>query len=67
MKPGWQSKPRIIDEDGNAHIPDALSSSGRLVELKPNTVSGRKQGRRQLKRYEQVTGRKGRVIYYDVN
>lgn len=63
-KPGWQSKPRIVDAEGNVHIPDALSPGGRPVELKPKTPSGIKQGRRQLKRYEQVTGKKGRVVYY---
>lgn len=66
-KPGWQSKPRIVDTDGNVHIPDALSPSGRPVELKPRTLSGIKQGNRQLQRYEQVTGKKGRVIFYDVD
>ena len=64
-KPGWQSRPRIVDADSNVHIPDALSPSGRPVELKPNTPSGRKAGQRQLRRYEEVTGKKGRVVYYD--
>ena len=66
-KPGWQSQPRLVGPDGRTHIPDALSPSGRPVELKPRTQSGERAGRRQLKRYEAVSGRKGRVVYYDVD
>ena len=63
---GWDPNPRIKDPDtGRYVIPDALSPSGRPVELKPNTPSGRRQGRRQLRKYERVTGKKGRVVYYD--
>ena len=64
-KPNWQSQPRLVGQDGKIHIPDALSPSGRPVELKPRTQSGMRAGRRQLQRYEAVTGKKGRVIYYD--
>ena len=45
--------------------PDAISPSGRPVELKPNTPSGRKQGAVQLKKYEKKLGKKGKVVYYD--
>ncbi|WP_308425015.1 RHS repeat-associated core domain-containing protein, partial [Shewanella algicola] len=62
---GWVSKPRIVDANGRVHIPDALTPSGRPIEYKPNTPSGIKAGRRQLKRYEQVTGKKGRLLTYD--
>ena len=64
---GWVSKPRIVDAEGNVHKPDALTPSGRPIEYKPNTPSGIKQGRRQLKRYERVTGKKGRLLLYDVD
>ncbi len=66
-KPGWVSQPRLTDPDGRIHIPDALSPSGRPVELKPRTESGFRRGRRQIRRYESVTGKKGRVVYYDVD
>ncbi|MCG7964041.1 MAG: hypothetical protein N0E54_15180, partial [Candidatus Thiodiazotropha taylori] len=62
---GWVSKPRIVDADGRVHIPDARTPSGRPIEYKPNTPSGIKAGKRQLKRYEQVTGKKGRLLTYD--
>ena len=62
---GWVSQPRIVDANGKTHIPDALTPSGRPIEYKPNTPSGIKAGRRQLKRYEQVTGKKGRLLTYD--
>jgi len=62
---GWKSEPRIVGPDGKVLKPDALSPSGRPVELKPNTSSGRRTGGRQLKKYEAATGQKGRVVYYD--
>jgi RHS repeat-associated protein len=63
---GWDSNPHIKDPDtGRYVIPDALTPSKRPVELKPNTPSGRRQGRKQLRKYERVTGKKGRVVYYD--
>jgi hypothetical protein len=61
-KPGWQSETRI---KGTNLRPDAIDSKGRPVELKPNTPSGRRQGRRQMKKYKEATGTNGRVIYYD--
>lgn len=63
---GWQSEPRLVDpKTGKTVIPDAVTKSGRPVELKPNTKSGRRQGRRQIKKYERATGKKGRVVYYN--
>ena len=66
-KPGWQSQPQnLIDPaTGRKVVPDAVTPSGRPVELKPNTTSGRKSGAIQLPHYERALGRKGRVIYYD--
>jgi len=64
-KPGWQSEPRLVDPaTGKTVIPDAVTPKGHPVELKPNTPSGRAQGRRQLPKYERATGKKGRVVYY---
>jgi RHS repeat-associated protein len=62
---GWKSEPRIIGPDGKVLKPDAITPSGRPVELKPNTPSGRRAGATQLKKYEDATGKKGRVVYYD--
>lgn len=65
-KPGWQSEPALKDpKTGNTVKPDAVTPSGRPVELKPNTASGRRQGQRQLPAQERATGRRGRVVYYD--
>jgi hypothetical protein len=56
----------LIDpKTGRKVVPDALTPSGRPVELKPNAPSGRRAGAQQLKKYERATGMKGRVIYYD--
>lgn len=63
---GWQVEPRLTDpKTGKTVIPDAVTPSGHPVELKPNTPSGRAQGKRQLPKYERATGENGRVIYYD--
>jgi hypothetical protein len=65
-KPRWQSEPALIDpKTGKTVIPDALSPSGRPVELKPRTPSGKRTGKTQLRKYERATGKKGRVVYYD--
>jgi hypothetical protein len=39
-KANWISNPFRRDKNGRVHIPDALSPSGRPVELKSNTPSG---------------------------
>jgi len=45
-------------------IPDAVTRRGHPLEYKPDTPSGRAQGKRQLPAQERATGKKGRVIYY---
>ena len=65
QKPGWQSEPRLLGADGKIHKPDVVTPSGRIIELKPNTPSGRAAGARQLERYEEQLGMRGKVIYYD--
>jgi hypothetical protein len=62
QKPGWHSETRI---EGTRLRPDAIDPKGRPVELKPNTPSGRAAGARQIQKYKDATGTKGRVIYYD--
>jgi hypothetical protein len=66
QKDGRKSQPRLIDPNtGKTVIPDALTPSGRPVELKPRTPSGIAAGKSQLQKYERAAGKKGRVIYYD--
>ncbi len=65
QKPGWKSEKTIIGPNGEKLRPDALTPSGRPVELKPNTMSGRKKGAKQIEKYKEATGTNGRVIYYD--
>nr|WP_027672599.1 RHS repeat-associated core domain-containing protein [Rheinheimera baltica] len=65
QKPGWKSEKSIIGPNGETLRPDALTPSGRPVELKPNTPSGWRQGAKQIKKYKQATGTNGRVIYYN--
>ena len=64
-KRGWQTGVRFKDpRTGKTVIPDAVTSRGRPIELKPNTPSGRRLGRKQLAAQERATGKKGRVLYY---
>ncbi|WP_229794358.1 RHS repeat-associated core domain-containing protein, partial [Arenicella chitinivorans] len=65
QKPGWKSEKTITGPNGEILRPDALTPSGRPVELKPNTPTGRRQGEGQIKKYKEATGKNGRVIYYD--
>jgi hypothetical protein len=63
-KPGWQSEPRLIGADGRVYNPDVVTAKGHILELKPNTASGRAEGARQIRIYEEQLGIRGRVIYY---
>jgi hypothetical protein len=63
--PGWQSEPRLIGADGKVYKPDVVTPGGRILELKPNTPSGRAAGARQIQNYKEQLKRRGRVIYYD--
>ena len=65
QKPGWQSEKTIIGPSGEKLRPDAISPSGRPVELKPKTPSGINRGKQQIEKYEEATGKNGRVIYYE--
>lgn len=47
--------------------PDAVTKSGRPVELKPDTASGRKAMENQLNRYENTMNKRGVGVYYDQN
>ena len=65
---GWQDNPKIYDKERNKYlIPDAISPSGRPVELKPRTPTGIKKAIEQIKEYEKVLNKKGKVVYYDPN
>jgi hypothetical protein len=64
-KHGWQSEPRLVGADGKVYKPDVVTPGGHILELKPNTPSGRAAGARQIKNYEEQLGMRGRVIYYE--
>ncbi|MDB5146205.1 MAG: wapA 1, partial [Mucilaginibacter sp.] len=62
---GWKTEVKMIDpKTGKTVRADAVTPSGKPVELKPNTPSGQKKGASQLPKYERATGNKGRVVYY---
>jgi hypothetical protein len=62
---GWRSEPSLKGADGKIFRPDVMTPSGRILELKPNTPSGRAAGARQINKYEEQLGMPCRVIYYD--
>ena len=62
---GWKTNVTMVDpKTGKTVRADAVTPSGKPVELKPNTPSGQKKGAGQLPKYERATGNKGRVVYY---
>ena len=65
QKPGWQSEARLEGKDGKFYKPDVVTPGGHILELKPNTPSGRAAGARQIQNYEEQLGMRGRVIYYE--
>ena len=65
QKPGWQSEPRMRGRDGKIYKPDVVTPRGYILELKPNTPSGRRSGARQIRNYQKQLGLRGRVIYYN--
>lgn len=64
-KSGWRSEPSMLGADGRTYKPDPVTAHGRILELKPNTPSGRAAGARQVTKYQQQPGMRGRVITYD--
>jgi RHS repeat-associated protein len=64
-KPGWISEPRMIGANQKIYKPDIVTPNGRIIEMKPNTPSGRIAGERQIRTYQEQLGMPGRVIYYD--
>jgi RHS repeat-associated protein len=65
QKPDWRSEPRLVGADGKIYKPDVVTPNGRILELKPNTPTGRAAGERQIRTYEEQLGMPGRVIYYE--
>jgi hypothetical protein len=68
QKEGWKYEPRYPGARPDVGAParnPAKPGERYLMELKPNTPSGQRAGAKQIKRYKEQTGNKGRVIYYD--
>jgi hypothetical protein len=65
-KRDWVMNQLRTGKSGARIKPDAVNERRRyVVELKPNTASGRAAGARQLKRYGDETGFKPRLKLYD--
>ena len=62
---GWRSEPRLRGKDGKWYKPDVVTPDGQIIELKPNTPSGRAKGESQINNYEEQLDMPGHVIYYD--
>jgi hypothetical protein len=64
QKPGWDPNPTEEGPNGEMLRPDFRTKSDRLLELKPDTPSGRRAGAAQARRYQGLTKKKTRPIYY---
>ncbi len=62
---GWHKDGYKVN--GRWYFPDATTRRGYLLELKPDTPSGRAAGAKQCAEYTRVTGKRCRVIYYQPN
>ncbi len=73
LKPGWDYEPDVrqlgetrLKPDVGAPARNPEDPDDRFqMELKPNTVSGRRAAARAVKRYKVGTGNKTRAIFYD--
>ncbi|UTP40249.1 hypothetical protein M9M90_03480 [Phenylobacterium sp. LH3H17] len=72
-KPGWDYEPTMVGKSGRTPKPDvgaparnpAFPYKRRLMELKPDTPSGRAAAIRAARKYLGETGNKTRPIYYN--
>lgn len=71
-KEGWQPEPRVSGPNGTMLKPDVGTpprtpnpAARKYIEVKPDTPSGRAAAARQVKKYEDATGRKVRALFYD--
>lgn len=62
---GWHRRGYTVN--GQRIFPDATTRRGYLLELKPDTPSGRAAGAKQCAEYTRVTNKRCRVIYYQPN
>lgn len=71
QKPGWKYEPRIENPGDPPLKPDvgapirSTVKPRKLMELKPDTPSGRAAAARAVKRYFDATGQKVRPIFYN--
>jgi hypothetical protein len=72
QKPGWKYEPKMpqsggrpLKPDVGAPVRDPKSDKRYLMELKPNTPSGRRAAARAKRKYESQTLNKTRPIYYN--
>lgn len=72
-KDEWQYEPKVprpgqrpLKPDAGTPRRDPVDPAKRYyLELKPNTPTGRAAGAKAVKRYQDATQQKARVIYYD--
>ena len=66
---GWRADPHLPGASGRMQIPDGIyttrSGARMLVDLKPNTPSGRASGKAKAAQYLRELGIRTRIIYYN--
>jgi hypothetical protein len=73
QKPGWEYEPKLPRKGQAPYRPDVGApqrnpldpSVRRLLELKPDTPTGRAAGARTIERYREITKNPIRLIFYN--
>lgn len=60
----WLGEETLRGKSGRKYRPDVITPKKRILELKPRTPSGIRQGRRQAATYERELGMRVRLIFY---
>jgi hypothetical protein len=71
-KPGWKAEQNIptpngvVRPDARGPVRNAVKPDNRYqLELKPDTITGRRAGEKAVGRYTRETNNKTRAVYYD--
>lgn len=72
-KPGWDAEKSVAGKSGGILRPDARTPARNpvapndrfVVDLKPDTPSGRRAGARAVEKYVRELGNRARIVFYD--
>jgi hypothetical protein len=72
-KPGWDAEKSVTGKSGGILRPDARTPARNpanandrfVVDLKPDTPSGRRAGAKAVEKYERELGNRARIVFYN--